>query len=109
MVIPIMIFCSFNRASPCFKYHAAVVTQKYVNFIIYRPYVVHRSICFLLQANSLDVKHNWVKQLRSLQQQFQFGLLRSRSKFFQDNIVVYNLQEALHCVKQKLVYTIKGN
>ena len=35
----------------------------------------------IVKANTLEVKQNWVKQLRSLQQQFQFGLLRSRSKF----------------------------
>ncbi|XP_028393138.1 triple functional domain protein-like isoform X5 [Dendronephthya gigantea] len=33
----------------------------------------------ILKANTLDVKQNWVKQLRSLQQQFQFGVLRSRT------------------------------
>ena len=44
--------------------------------------IFHRNTFLITpQANSLDVKQNWVKQLRSLQQQFQFGVLRIRSKF----------------------------
>ncbi|XP_046859404.1 kalirin-like isoform X4 [Xenia sp. Carnegie-2017] len=36
----------------------------------------------IVKANTLDVKQNWVKQLRNLQQQYQFGVLRSKTMSF---------------------------
>ena len=37
-------------------------------------------ITFLYQARSLDTKLLWVKELREVIQQFQFGTLQERSK-----------------------------
>ena len=38
---------------------------------------------FRLQARSLETKQLWVKELREVIQQFQFGTLRERSKTVQ--------------------------
>ena len=47
---------------------------------------------FRLQARSLETKQLWVKELREVIQQFQFGTLRERSKTVQ---LTFRIQQLL--------------
>ena len=54
-------------------------------------YNIFLSTFSFVQAESEEVKHMWVKEIRNLTQQFQFGLLQPRGKslnnFFFKNIL----------------------
>ena len=52
-----------------------------------------KSNCLLPQARSLETKLLWVKELREVIQQFQFGTLKERSKYFRNSCLPFGTDE----------------
>lgn len=52
-----------------------------------------KSNCLPPQARSLETKLLWVKELREVIQQFQFGTLKERSKYFRNSCLPFGTDE----------------